>query len=731
MNLKRVLLLTILLLFLAACTLGGDGEEAEGTAPPAEDSPAPESTEEPAASNAVTFLTADGEEIEVIPPPSDGIALMLERVAAGDYTLPQAVIAGLRRYAGEEAGIDLFDDAEAAGLDGWRLSTLAVEAYALATPEEQAELERLYGKIVLSPEVLDAISAPADQAYSRPAGHASNAQQTECLRLWEEGFAPEAGTICLLYIEFTEGGHTYRVYYPEERRGDAAFLAYAEAAADALRQSVRVYGALTELRDINLIFTALTPPDEEGEDTAAFVPELFPGEITSVACPVLVLPEGASGGADDGFKQVIAHEVFHCVEYWRQGRSSDASADWYIEGMAEYFSGVVYPSADNEHQYLGGFNFFTATDSILDLQYSSWVFFQYLGDRFGKEFVIGMLDALPTSGGKSAQAAALAGIGDMATVFHEFGQAFLDGQLRDESGSGLPMSPYYLPRSRFALTPSPDRQLEAEPFQLSRYLLRYEEAKEYLIDLDVAGDAGMFTARSGDGGAWGELPLEIRIGCDPLVYVGLVTSAASSGDYTATAHTEWPSENMCDRCLIGTWLQDTPTIETNLRTIMGSGGMDIVSVTGQFILEIDESTMKFTPENYAVKFLLSDEITEMRIEGTSTGTYFIPAEGQIVGVQGEFAFTVTATNSAGTFTVPLGPEIIGMIPSPFDFEPIEPLDPADLPDPGELAGGEGSTATELGFTYECSDTTLTSYPPPGLGAPPSSTYVRISEPLPD
>jgi hypothetical protein len=188
---------------------------------------------------------------------------------------------------------------------------------------------------------------------------------------------------------------------------------------------------------------------------------------------------------------------------------------------------------------------------------------------------------------------------------------------------------------------------------------------------------------------------------------------------------------MCDRCLIGTWLQDTPTIETNLRTIMGSGGMDIVSVTGQFILEIDESTMKFTPENYAVKFLLSDEITEMRIEGTSTGTYFIPAEGQIVGVQGEFAFTVTATNSAGTFTVPLGPEIIGMIPSPFDFEPIEPLDPADLPDPGELAGGEGSTATELGFTYECSDTTLTSYPPPGLGAPPSSTYVRISEPLPD
>jgi hypothetical protein len=574
--------------------------------------------------------------------------------------------------------------------------------------------------------VLEAISAPAEQSGSRPPGLAGPTQQTDCLALWEEGFAPDETTICLLYIEFNEGGHTYRVYYPEARRLDGAFLAYVEAAAEALRESVRVYAEWTELRDINLIFTALTPEDEEAEDTAAFVPDLRASEITSAACPVLVLPGGASGGADDGFKQVIAHEVFHCVEYWRQGRATASDADWYIEGMAEYFGGVVYPNANVEHEYLNGFNYFTATESLLDLQYASWVFFQYLGDRFGKEYVIGMLDVLPTSGGKSAQAAALAGIGDMATVFHEFSQAFLDGQLRDENGSGLPMTPYYLPANAFTLSPAPDRELAATPFQIGRYRLRYEEAKEYLINLEITGDTGMLTARNVGGGVWDSLPLEMRVGCEDVVYIGLVTNTASSGEYRASTHTDWLDEFECDRCLIGTWMQDTPVIESTLRSL--AVGANIVSVRGQFFLEIDEGSMKFTPMGYGTKFQNDDEIVDFGIEGTSTSLYVIPAEGQIFAVQETFNFIATVTNSAGTFTVPIGPEAVGMIPSPFSFGPTDPLDAADVPDLAEILADMGSTAAEFLFTYECSDTTLISYPPPGLGAPASSIYMRVSAP---
>lgn len=759
MNGKNLLLLSILLVIVPACNREGQIDtptpsptlEVAGdtavpatevpplptntavastpTTPPATATTAPTHAPEATATidNAVVLLTEDGEEVQFIPPSPDGIQVLLANVEAGRYTLPEAVIAALQHYSGEEPTLDLFGEQARLSLDGWRLSSLAANAYANASPAEQAEIEQLYNKIVPSPELLEAISAPAMPGNSRRDTHIAKARaQTDCLRLWREGFPEGERTLCLLYLEFSEAGHTYRVYYPEARHSDETFLPYAQAAADALRDSVRVYGEWSELRDINLIFTLLTPPEEEENDAAAFVPVLTAAEIRTAPCPILVLPLGLDGPADDGFKQLIAHEVFHCVQYWRQEDNTGASADWYIEGMAEYFSGVVYPNANNEHQYLGGFNFFTASESILDLQYSSWVFFQYLGDRFGKEFVVNMLDVLPTSGGKTAQAAALAGIGDMSTVFHEFGRAFLDRQLRDENGNPLPLPPYYLPPSRFVLNPG-SHQLQATPFQLARYQLTYREAKEYAIELETSASAGRLAARpASSAGTWGDLPLEIRVSCDDVVYVGLVTNTDAASDYSATAQTEWVDlgDVLCDPCLVGTWMQDTAVIEENFRML--AAGANVVAVRGQFFLVIDENSMTFTPQGYGVQIENDGEVVDFAIEGSSASTYIIPAEGQILASQGAFDFTATFTGPAGTFTTVLGPEAMSMIPSPLSFGPTDPLDPGSVPSPGELGGGETSTATELIFGYECTENTLTTFPPPGLSPITSSTYVRVS-----
>lgn len=689
------------------------------TAVPAQPTATPE-----VADNTITMLTEDGEEVQITLPPPDGIQLLLANIAAGQYALPEAVIAALQQYSGEEPIVDLFTNQGAFKLDGWRLSSLAVAAYANATPTEQTEIERLYNKIIPSPEILETISIPADQSGLQQKTQLAKPQaQTDCLALWASGFPEEERTLCLQYLEFTQFGHTYRIYYPESRRADEAFLAYVQAASEALHDSVQTYGELTDLQDINLIFTAL-PSSEVADDTAAFVPGLTPGEIHRAPCPILVLPHDRAGTPDDRFKQVIAHEVFHCVQYWRQDRSTDESATWYIEGMAEYFGGVVYPNANIEHEYLGGFNFFTASESILNLEYSSWVFFQYLGNRFGKEFVIQMLDALPTSGGTTAQAAALASIGDMPHVFHEFGQAFLDGQLQDENGSPLPMRPYYLPPNRFLLTPG-SRQLQAHPFQLARYRLTYEETKEYLINLEPTGSAGLLTARNATTpGGWGDLPLEIRTGCDPVTYVGLVTNTDASSDYRATAQTEWLDEYMCDRCLIGTWMQDTDVIDANFRTL--AVGANIVAVRGQFFLMIDDRTMIFSPQDYGVQVDNEGEVMDFAIEGSSTSTYVIPAENEILAVQGPFEFTTTFTSATGSYTTVLGPEAVGMIPSPFSFGPTDPLDPDAAPSPDELGGGTSSTETTLPFTYTCTEDTLTTYPPPGLSPITSSTYTRVS-----
>jgi hypothetical protein len=652
----------------------------------------------------VTLLDADGNEIAVVPPPADSIKTMLGRVDAGDYSLAEAMLAGLKLFAGEDPELDLFGDEDVQPIGGWRLSSLAAEAFAEADATTQTELHRVLNKIFPSQEILDANSAPVDQTGNVPSGkEASPTLQTDCSTLWEEGFSVETPELCLLYIEFSEGGHTYRVYYPMERSGDSAFLAFVEASAQALRESLRVYGAMTELRDIDILFTALVPVSDDGEEetAAAFVPDLFPSEIRRRSCPVLVLPTALEGGpADDTFKQLIAHEIFHCVEYWRQGDNSNEAATWYMEGMAEYFSGVVYPNANNEHQYLSGFNHFTMTESIVDLEYSSWVFFQYLGNEFGKEFVIGMLDSLPIDGSRADQITSLAGMGDMATVFHEFGRDFLEQQLRDENGSTLPMSPLFLPDSRYHLTPSPDRNFEASSgFLLSRYLVRYEEAVEYQITMSSSGD-GLFTVHNREGGEWGDLPLEITSPCGGMVLVGLVTTTNATAVFSNRTRTQWLEENECDSCLVGTWMQDTATIENNLRLTMGPMAENLIGVSGVFTLDVGEDgTTVFYPEDYAVTFYThDDEIAEMSMAGFSTGSYVIPTEGIIRGYEGETAFELTLTTPSGSVSMPITPETA----------PTGPFS----------GGGE--------FPYTCTETTLT-VDTAGVAPFPESVFTRVSE----
>jgi hypothetical protein len=663
---------------------GGETSEGETLKP----------TEDP---NVTTFMTEDGQEVKVPNPPPDAFDLILSRVEEGEYTLEEAVLAGLQIYAGQESDLNLFGDQETQHFNLWRLSTYAAQVYQDADPDTQAQIEQFFRVIAPTSEAMDRYAAPAEQALDSSAKLASPVYQVDCGTIWEEGF-PDIGdpVQCLLYYEFTEGGHRYRVYFPYDQRDDPNTVAYADAALQGLRDSIRVYSPLAELRDINVIFTAILPPDEP-EDTQAAVPDLFPDEISSAPCPVLVYPATiAEGTPDDKFQQVIAHEVFHCIEYWRQGTTSGSAVDWYIEGMAEYFSGVVYPNANNEHDWLAGFNIISATDSIIDMKYESWVFFQYLGNNFGKDFVIHMLDVLPRSGSKSGQISALAGIGDMPTTFHDFGQQFLDRQLQDENGSALPFDIYYLPSSMFFLEPGGPAGLEAAPFQISRYFLGYVEAKDYLITRDDGG-SGSFTARPESGG-WGDLPLDITTPCDPLFYKGLLTTTNPSDSFEITLESTFEKELECDPCLVGIWQQDPSEFSSNLSQIMSGSGMTIVSVEGVLTLDITESQIKLTPEGVVVKFQDPDgKIIAAAMSGYNIAAYAVVEEGIIGSYDVENGLVLTM-------------EVAGFS--------------MDMPVPG----GIGFSLEDGGtFPYTCTDTTLTAIPPADAGFD-ASTFIRISPP---
>lgn len=86
------------------------------------------------------------------------------------------------------------------------------------------------------------------------------------------------------------------------------------------------------------------------------------------------------------FKQVIAHEIFHCVQYKvlaRRGVPINLNTyPWWFEGTATYFSNVVYPDADLEHIYDKGYE---PLNSLIQQQYSysDAHFFQYAANELG------------------------------------------------------------------------------------------------------------------------------------------------------------------------------------------------------------------------------------------------------------------------------------------------------------------------------------------------------------
>jgi len=297
------------------------------------------------------LLTEDGEEVEVEAPPPSAIHLLYDRVDQGEITLQDGALDGLRLLTGAEPETGLFDEVDS--LDGYIFSTLAVEAYQDADEATRQEIERLYRILAPTRDVLDAYSEPFDPETGFALGSRKLAALVpqsfvDCRELWQAGFPSDGATRCLYRVISHAGGQEHRVYFPMEWRDRPGFSDYLQAVTQALEDSIRVYQPFQSPRQIDVIFSLL---DSTQGRMFALVPVLTPGEIRDMPCPVVIMPN-FDGRDVEMFKQTLAHEIFHCVEYWHQGPTSGAGPIWYIEGMAEFFSGVVYPNVNSKHRYL-------------------------------------------------------------------------------------------------------------------------------------------------------------------------------------------------------------------------------------------------------------------------------------------------------------------------------------------------------------------------------------------
>jgi hypothetical protein len=503
-----------------------------------------------------------------IPEEYSGLSNLLEaRIASGEWTHEEGLVTILEFIAGETTGEEILAGATITSTTATGLILQAQQYLETGTDEAaKIEMQRLLSALVPSKERLDLYSAPANGSAGRSPGHSA---QIDCRALQADGFPVDRATRCFERYEAEVGdGKILYIYFPEEWTLEVIRDHFIEETQQAVVDSIRAYGGLgLEHRSITVFFTLLADPTTEPGSSTYASAELALAGAPITNCEVAIYPAGAGLAYYSGvgpFKQTIAHEMFHCFQFWNYHAASRevpyGEADWWMEGTAEYFSNTVYPTVNAEYEYLDSFNDRSPTTSLIAMEYENFLFFQHLGNEIGNAGVIRLIEAMPTGSGES-QADALSAFPDIEELFHNFGRAYLDGTIMDTGGGVVPGNPGFPREVRF--NESVENAIPAvSRFILQRTKLIFPEERHFLLEVGSEGAEGTNAARIGSAGAWEVMsPQEFDVSCGAKEMVVLTTTSAPDGQYHLLLKVTVSTGPICDECLLGLWQLDNASYE--------------------------------------------------------------------------------------------------------------------------------------------------------------------------
>ncbi|GEM_PF-2391567 len=177
----------------------------------------------------------------------------------------------------------------------------------------------------------------------------------DCATFWEQGIPDtprrRTGAPCEQFTpEATGTLAPHGIFVSQSISGETAVRAQLEIIGAAMKQAIARYEEKAPAPMITLI--RFDEPYFADANAFAFTfTEFFSSEET---CPILVYPHSTTLARSE-LEQLIAHEVFHCVQ--KRNFSEQVSAAvigdrpglWWFEGIAQYFSNVVFPGNNFEY----------------------------------------------------------------------------------------------------------------------------------------------------------------------------------------------------------------------------------------------------------------------------------------------------------------------------------------------------------------------------------------------
>lgn len=382
----------------------------------------------------------------------------------------------------------------------------------------------------------------------------SNAEDFLCSTLWGSGEMRSylrdlrcvEHQVDIITSSMIEGEH--KLYHPPDWL-DQEKLPYLEATIEAVSDTLITMNELKRETGAKLVTkTATIFGVERTVDIEGFAAHVYLDDfIYEQPCPILVDPSSFNLGNVSSYKQIIAHELFHCYQRVNNPGKPSSSDDWWVEGSTNFLSNLVYPNANLEHRsttsYDPTFPPFSHTrdpGSLHDKNpYATSVFFQHLANTHGTGWVLDRIFSLPRKISEDKAHEAVSNWPNIEETFHKFNLSFFDRNIRDSGGGNVPVgetpnAPTYLAIDDGTL------EIAAYPFVFQNQKIYFFPSKSYRLSLRTEGARGSSGAKkSGSGDSWAALPTTINTPCEEGEGVGydlIVTSTAPPGEASSAPH---------------------------------------------------------------------------------------------------------------------------------------------------------------------------------------------------
>lgn len=573
-------------LVLSACSAGDDSASED----PGGDTPTSKATTysiSPYDTDDVVSL--DGETLD--PLPLSGPGALIERgVELDEWTEVEGAITLLKTQVGE---IDP-DDVE--GLDlvlsasGSEVLHLAQELIddAETEPADRDELVRLLGLVSPSKDWTDAVRSTLDDDgddVEVPRIRKSPSQTADgCVADVSPDVYPYVtGGVTVdcwmsMYAEVSTPGRTgvTRIVVVYSEGSDE----HATAALDAFETTSRT---LHQWSDVNPFTFALITPERMFTKIDGKRRQVWGAAMRGLDDECIVSLSDADLGADDAFRQLVAHEQVHCFQH-HDYPDFDSDDRWFIEGGADYLSHLIYPGGKLERATIGLFMARSVSRSLSTMSYEAWVWWQYLSNRTSPSAVFDLHRRM--AGGDAVDV--LAAVPDMAEIFHTF---TIDLRTTGLQTHGAPIPESREITGRIHVDGAGDHTQTSERFVATRLGVFYapEQRYEQVDKTQTEGRMNMapFEDRH-NRAAWQGLPPEVLGSCEESeVYVMVATTIAPEPHVV-----RWDvetTESECDPCLTGTWIVDNDAF---LDTIMSFGGVPAgfgfsIDLVGDYFVRFD------------------------------------------------------------------------------------------------------------------------------------------------